>query len=145
MLEYRVTAQRRNDRESLVACKKAELLIDTSLEGRDDAFNPLELLLAALSGCMLKNIERVSPILRMKVTAVDIQLKALHQDSPPRVTRIECQLQVATDADARKIELLHTNLRKYGTVYNTLALSCELTGELHRLDPSNPLPTTEES
>jgi len=145
MLEYRVTAQRSNDRESLVACKKAELLIDTSLEGRDDAFNPVELLLAALSGCMLKNIERVSPILRMQVTAVDIQLKAQRQDNPPRVTRIEYQLHVATDADARKIELLHTNLRKYGTVYNTLALSCELTGELHRLDESNPLPTTEES
>jgi len=29
-----------------------------------------------------------------------------------------------------RIDLLHKNIRKYGTITNTLAAACELTGEL---------------
>lgn len=35
---------------------------------------------------------------------------------------------LVTDESPRRIELLHENLRRYGTVYNTLAVVCELDG-----------------
>jgi uncharacterized OsmC-like protein len=34
--------------------KQAEIILDTPLAGRLDAFNPAELLLAAVAACMIK-------------------------------------------------------------------------------------------
>ena len=63
MLEYEVFAQRLSAQGSVATTKCAEVALDTNLDGREDAFNPAELLLAALSACMLKGIERVTPML----------------------------------------------------------------------------------
>jgi len=38
------------------------------------AFNPAELLLAALSACMLKSIERVMPILKFELRGVEVRV-----------------------------------------------------------------------
>jgi hypothetical protein len=47
-MEFNVAARRIDAHGSLVYCKDAELVLDTDLAGRRDAFNPAELLLAAL-------------------------------------------------------------------------------------------------
>ena len=52
---------------SLATCKDATLTLDTALAGRRDALNPAELLLAALSACMIKGIERVVPMLKFSL------------------------------------------------------------------------------
>ena len=49
MLEYHVSAHRLDSHGSLVSAKEASLIADTDLAGRQDAMNPVELLLAALS------------------------------------------------------------------------------------------------
>ena len=59
-LQYSVTARRVSETESRANCKEAELVLDTALAGRVDAFNPVELLLASIAACMLKGIERVA-------------------------------------------------------------------------------------
>ncbi len=53
-LEYIVTGRRVDAHGSIAQCKGAEIPLDTDLAGRADAFNPAELLLAALSACMIK-------------------------------------------------------------------------------------------
>lgn len=47
MLEYRVEARRIDAQSSVARTKQAEIVLDTCLAGRSDAFNPAELLLAA--------------------------------------------------------------------------------------------------
>ncbi|MGH1558914.1 hypothetical protein ACRAWD_16880 [Caulobacter segnis] len=49
MLEYRVTARRLDEHGAVAAAKEAELVLDTDLDGRPDAFNPAELFLAAIA------------------------------------------------------------------------------------------------
>ena len=61
MLEYRVTAKRKDAHGSLAQCKEAEIVLDTDVNGRADAFNPAELFLAAVAACMIKGIERAIP------------------------------------------------------------------------------------
>ena len=56
MLEYRVTARRTDALGSVAAARRAEIVLDTDLAGRSDAFNPAELLLAAVAACMIKGI-----------------------------------------------------------------------------------------
>ena len=132
MLEYQVKAKRLNQHGSLAQCKQAEITLDTDLNGRDDAFNPAELLLGALSACMIKNIERVCPIIHFNLTGVAIRLTGYRQDSPPKMQRIDYEIIVDSHENQRKLDLLHTNIKKYGTVYNTLAIGCELTGTLRQ-------------
>ena len=66
MLEYSVEARRVDAHGSLATTKQAEITLDTDVGGRVDAFNPAELLLAAVAACMIKGIERVTeqPIVR---------------------------------------------------------------------------------
>ncbi|MGE5130165.1 MAG: OsmC family peroxiredoxin, partial [Sphingomonadaceae bacterium] len=62
-LTYAVHARRMDALGSEASCKEARITLDTGIAGRSDAFNPAELLLAALSACMVKGIERVAPII----------------------------------------------------------------------------------
>ena len=136
MLEYSVRARRRDAHTSVAACKQAELVMDTDPAGRADAFNPAELLLAAVAACMIKGIERVTPMLNFRLRGVDIRLHATRQDSPPRIVSIEYELIVDSDEDDRRLDLLHTNLRKYGTISNTIAIATRLQGSIRRAVPA---------
>ena len=131
-MEFRVTAKRLDAHGSVAGCKDASITLDTDMAGRRDAFNPAELLLAALGACMLKGIERVVPILRFELKGVDIRLHAVRQDVPPRLESIDYEIIVETDEVDRRLELLHTNVRQYGTVFNTVAPGTQLSGTLRR-------------
>ncbi len=131
---YRVTARRLDAHGSVARCKDAEITLDTDVAGRADAFNPAELLLAALAACMIKNIERVAPLIHFRFRGVEVRLTGHRRDRPPAMVRIEYELRVDTDESDARLELLHRNVRQFGTVYNTLAAGCALDGVLLRAD-----------
>lgn len=132
MLDYRVAARRRDAQGSSATAHGATLDLDTSLDGRAGAMNPAELLLAALGACMIKGIERVSPMIGFSFRGVEVRLHAVRQDSPPRIVSIDYELIVDSDEPDHRLELLHTNVRKYGTVSNTLAGATRLEGVVKR-------------
>lgn len=132
MQTYSVTATRQDSHGSLAACKSAEIVLDTDVAGRSDAFNPAELLLASIAACMIKGIERVTPMLQFELRGVEVRLTGARQDSPPKMTAVDYELIVDTDEDDRRLALLHTNVRKYGTVSNTIALALPLNGTIRR-------------
>ena len=132
MLEYRVQARRIDAHGSEAATKEARIVLDTDLAGRPDAFNPAELYLAAVAACMLKTIERVTPILKFDLRGVEVRLHGVRQDSPPRIISIDYELTLDTDEDDRRLELLHSNIRKYGTISNTAAEATDLQGTVRR-------------
>lgn len=132
LLEYRVTARRHSPDESRANCKEAELILDTALTGRRDAFNPAELFLASIAACMLKGIERVAPMLQFSFRGVTIRLHGVRQDKPPKMVRVDYEIAVETDEPDRRLELLHENIRKFGTISNTVAAACILEGKLVR-------------
>ena len=106
--------------------------LDTDLVGRRDAFNPAELLLAAVSACMIKGIERVTPILKFSLRGVEVRVHGVRQNVPPRLERIDYEIIVDTDESDERLALLHQNVRKYGTVFNTVAPGTSLDGVLRR-------------
>lgn len=132
MLEYDVTARRVDSHGSVARCKAAEIALDTDVNGRPDAFNPAEMLLAALAACMIKGIERIAPMNHFKYRGVEVRLHALRQDSPPFISSISYELIVDTDEDDRRLDLMHLNVRKYGTVSNTVAAATKLEGKISR-------------
>jgi uncharacterized OsmC-like protein len=130
--DYRVTARRIDSHGSLAAAKRAEVLLDTDLAGRQDAMNPVELLLSALAACMLKGIERVTPMLKFRITGAEISLEAARQDAPPKLILIRYEILVDSDETDQRLDLLHRNILKYGTISNTLGGAVPLEGTLRR-------------
>jgi uncharacterized OsmC-like protein len=131
-LTYDVTARRVDAHGSLASARQAEIVLDTDIAGRADAFNPAELLLAAIAACMIKGIERVTPILNFQLRGVEVCLHGERQDIPPKMVSIDYELIVETDETDQRLELLHTNVRKYGTVSNTVASATKLEGKIRR-------------
>ncbi len=132
MLEYRVAARRIDSHGSEATTKNATVVLDTDVSGRPDAFNPAELLLASLAACMLKGIERVAPILKFQFSGLEVKLHGVRQDKPPKMVAIDYELIVDTDEPDRRLELLHDNVRKFGTISNTVAAATKLEGVIRR-------------
>ena len=132
MLEYTVTARRIDSHGSEATTKEARIVLDTDMAGRADAFNPAEMLLASLAACMLKGTERVVPMLDFELRGIEISLHGERQDSPPKMVRIDYEIVVDTDETDQRLDLLHKNLRKYGTITNTFAGATELVGSIGR-------------
>lgn len=132
MLEYRVNARRLDAHGSVASCKDAAVSLDTDVNGRQDAFNPAEMLLAAIAACIIKGIERVMPMLKFNIRGVEVQLHGIRQDSPPKLISIDYELIVDTEEDDHRLDLLHQNVRKYGTIFNTVAAATQLEGNIRR-------------
>ncbi len=129
---YQVIAERLDAHGSTAYCKDAEITLDTDVQNRDDAFNPAELLLAALSGCIIKGIERVTPMLKFELRGVEVRVTGVRQDVPPKMESIRYEIIVDSDESDRRLELLHENVQKFGTVFNTLAPGTQLSGVIKR-------------
>lgn len=132
MLEYSIVAEREGPAGSLATVRQAQVLLDTSLEGRSDAFNPAELLLGALAACIIKSAERALPLLGFELRGMTVQVHAVRQDAPPRITEIDYLVTIDTDESDHRLDLLHKNIRRYGTISNTLALALALNGSVIR-------------
>lgn len=131
-MEYRVHARRIDAHGGLAVAKEAEVVLDTDLAGRRDAMNPVELLLSALAACMLKGIERVTPMLSFQLDGAEVQLEAVRQDAPPKLVLIRYQITVDSPESDRRLDLLHRNVLKFGTISNTLLAAAPLEGSLRR-------------
>lgn len=131
-MEFDVVSVRLSAQASEARCKQATIALDTDLAGNPRAFNPAELLLAALSACMIKGIERVVPLLKFQLRGVEVHVHGVRQDVPPRLESITYEIVVDSDEPERRLDLLHDNVRKFGTVFNTVAPGTALSGVLRR-------------
>lgn len=131
-MTFHVETVRLDEHGSLSRCKAAEIPLDTDMAGNPNAFNPAELLLAALSACIIKGIERVVPMLKFELRGVEVRVDGVRQDMPPKMESISYEIIVDSDESERRLELLHDNVKKYGTVFNTVAPGTQLSGVLRR-------------
>lgn len=131
-MTFHVETMRLGPQGSLSHCKQAEIPLDTDLAGNPKAFNPAELLLAALSACIIKGIERVLPILQFDLRGAEVRVDGVRQDAPPKMESITYEIIIDTDEPDRRLELLHDNVKKFGTVFNTVAPGTQLTGVMRR-------------
>jgi uncharacterized OsmC-like protein len=131
-MQYDVTARRVDATGSLASSHGAEVRLATDMEGRKDALNPVELLLAALAACMIKGAERVLPTLKFQLDGMSVSLQADRQDAPPKLIAIRYEITVDTPENDARLDLLHRNILKYGTISNTLSAAVPLTGTIRR-------------
>jgi uncharacterized OsmC-like protein len=96
---------------------------------------PAELLAAAFTACLLKNLERSRALMPFSYQSVEIDVHARRQDTPPKFVEIEYEIRIVTQESPRRLELLHRNVSQFGTVYNTLAAVCDVHGTVVAVAP----------
>lgn len=129
--EYRVTARVAATGDPAVAdTGTTKLDIDTTWGRGPGLPGPAELLATAFAACLLKNLARTRELIGFDYRDADVEVVARRQDSPPRFVEITYTLRITTDEPERRVDLVHRNLRQYGTIYNTLAGVCEVHGEV---------------
>lgn len=149
MLEYTVEAEQVVPNVSTARAKRAQIFFDSSPGQSEHLLNPAELLLSAFSACMLKNVERLAPTLRFNYTHAAVHVHGVREDKPPRLVSIDWELILWTDEPPPRVDLLERNLRKQGTIYNTMAASCAVEGRViprppdERTPPAQPIPAEE--
>ena len=134
-MTYAVTADTRNGGQAAVQVRTSTIAFDGSAQAGETLPGPADLLCAALAACILKNVERFSHILPFHYDSASIEVTAEREEPPPRIVRMHYRVRVVTDEPAARLELLHKNIRKFGTITNTLAAACQLTGEIEAVAP----------
>lgn len=129
-MSYKVEARVVRPGVSAATSKRAVVEFDTSAGQSDLLPGPADLLTMAFAACVLKNVERFSHILPFRYEEASIEVTAERQEVPPKITRITYSLQLVTDETEHRVELLHRNIRRYGTIYNTLAGACDVSGNV---------------
>jgi hypothetical protein len=110
-MQFDVVSVRLTAHVSEACCNQAKVALDTDLAGYPRAFNPVELLLAAVSALMIKGTERVVPILKLKPRGVEVRVHGVRQEVPPKMESISYEILVDTDEPDRRLDFLHENRR----------------------------------
>ncbi len=128
-LEYRLSARTMHGGEADVTAAETVIPLDAGwASAPTGAPGPADLLGAAFAACLLKNLARSGALLGFDYEDAVVDVVLRRQDAPPRFVSVEYALRVTTEEPERRLELVHTNLRKFGTVYNTLASVCDVHG-----------------
>jgi uncharacterized OsmC-like protein len=134
-MSYRATGSVRAGGEGHLEAHGLETPFDATAGRLDTLAGPADILCAALCACILKNVERFSHLLPFRYESASIEVSAERNEPPPRIVSIRYLLRVVTNEPPSRVELLHRNIRKYGTITNTLAAACELSGAIEAIAP----------
>ena len=134
---YSVLAATNGDGTSTITTRKRQIVFDSSPRQGDELPGPADLAASAFAACVLKNVERFGEILGFEWRHARVEVTAHRQDAPPRLTSIEYRLEIATGESDHRIEHLHHNITKFGTIYNTIAAVADVRGTIVRA-PATP-------
>lgn len=115
---------------STIHTRQTAVPFDSSPHQGDELPGPADLLTAAFAACMIKNVERMSELLPFRFEQATVEVAAERQDSPPKITRVTYALTVVTDEPDHRVDLLHRNIQRHSTIFNTIAAACDVTGTI---------------
>ena len=129
-MKYSTKAAVTKNEDACLIIKKATIPFGTTEATATILANPAELFLGSIAACILKNVERFSNLLKFRYNKADITVKASRTERPPSMEQIEYELVIYSKDDTLNTALLKKNFEKYGTIYNTVIRSCEITGTI---------------
>ncbi|MBQ4912884.1 OsmC family protein [Maribacter sp. MMG018] len=129
-MDYQIKASSMAKDDAKIHIKESNIDFGTTSKTADSLPNPAELFLGSFAACMLKNVERFSAMMRFSYSKTMLEVKATRLENPPRMDNIEYSLTIYSDDDKLNTALLKKNIEKFGTIYNTVKLSCSISGTI---------------
>jgi uncharacterized OsmC-like protein len=140
-MRYSVEATNLPGGTAAVAAHASTIAFDGSAETGELLPGPAALLAAALAACILKNVERFSGLLPFRYEHARVHVELEREEPPPRIVRARYALRILTDEPEQRLELLHRNIVRFGTVTDTLAAGCDVSGTIAAEQPRSGTPS----
>ena len=136
MLEYTVEAEQVVPNVSTARAEAPPIFFDSSPGQSEHLLNQPELLLSAFQRLLAQECGAAGAHSALQLHACGDARHGVREDKPPRLVSIDWELTLWTDEPQSRIDLLERNLRKQGTIYNTLAAACAMEGRVIPLSPA---------
>lgn len=132
-MNYSIKANSSSKDKATLNIKQSEINFGTTPETTDTLPNPAELFLGSFAACILKNVERFSTFMNFEYSKAEITVSATRLEKPPRMDEINYELLIYSQDKSLNLELLKKNIEKFGTIFNTLQLSCTIVGNVKKI------------
>jgi len=132
-MHYQISATSVFNNDASILVKEANINFGTTVKTANSLPNPAELFLGSFAACMLKNVERFSELMKFTFHRTALEVKAERLDNPPRMDNIVYSLTIFSDDIKLNTSLLKKNIEKHGTIYNTVKLSCNISGTINTI------------
>jgi uncharacterized OsmC-like protein len=133
-MNYHIKASSVSNQDAVISIKKSNIPFGTTSSTAETLPNPAELLLGSFASCILKNVERFSGMMKFEYSKATIEVNATRLENPPRMDNIIYNLTIYSKENILNKDLLKKNIEKFGTIYNTLNLSCSISGTISSID-----------
>lgn len=127
-MEYHIKASSVSNQDAVIHIKQSDIDFGTTPKTAETLPNPAELFLGAFASCVLKNVERFSGMMKFSYTKATIEVNATRLENPPRMEHLIYNVTIYTNDKKLNTDLLKKNIEKFGTIYNTVKLSCAISG-----------------
>lgn len=133
-MNYHIKASSVANEDAVIHIKESNIAFGTTPKTANTLPNPAELFLGSFAACMLKNVERFSEILKFEYTKATVEVNAIRIENPLKMDNIVYELTIYSNDKNLNTALLKKNIEKFGTIYNTVKLSCSITGTINTIE-----------
>ncbi len=133
-MNYHIKAISTSNQDAVIHIKQSDIGFGTTSKTSDTLPNPAELFLGSFSACILKNVERFSSMMKFTFSKATLEVNATRLENPPRMDNIVYNLTIYSNDKKLNTDLLKKNIEKFGTIYNTVKLSCTISGTINRIE-----------
>src|SRR5690606_8225673 len=123
-----------SNQDAVVHIKQSNIDFGTTSKSDETLPNAAELFLGSFASCILKNVERFSGMMKFNYSKATIEVNATRLENPPRMENIVYNLTIYSNDKNMNPDLLKKNIEKFGTIYNTVKLSCSISGTINTLE-----------
>ena len=132
-MNYFIKASSSENQDAVIHIKQSDIDFGTTLNTAETLPNPAELFLGSFAACMLKNVERFSGMMKFTYTKATLEVNATRLENPPIMDNIVYHLVIHSNDKKLNTNLLKKNIEKFGTIYNTIKLSCTISGTINTI------------
>ncbi|WP_233885000.1 OsmC family protein [Tenacibaculum piscium] len=133
-MNYHIKASSTSNQDAIVHIKQTNIDFGTTSKSAETLPNPAELFLGSFASCILKNVERFSAMMKFTYSKANIEVNATRLENPPRMENIVYNLTIYSNDKKLNPDLLKKNIEKFGTIYNTVKLSCSISGTINTIE-----------
>lgn len=133
-MNYHIKASSNPNQDAAVHIKQSNIDFGITSKSTETLPNPAELFLGSFAACILKNVERFSGLMKFNYAKATIEINATRLENPPRMENIIYNLTIYSNDKKLNSDLLKKNIEKFGTIYNTVSMSCSISGTISRIE-----------
>lgn len=131
-MKHQIKASAISNNNAAIKIKQSDIAFGTTSNSAEILPNPAELFLGAFASCMLKIAERFSSMMKFTYLKATVDVSATRTEKPLKIDEIAYKLIIYSSDENLNIPLLKKNIQKFGTIYNTAKLSCNIDGVIEQ-------------